>query len=149
MVLKSLILIKNKEYESIIKYLDLASKSSDADNNDLNNVTLLKLVCFLLHEDYDGLAEFWKRNDSMPLSNTISFTFSENTKTEKTELTTYFNKNTGVINSSIIIPTRFEKKPCRITPKEQILDNRIKIVIQYEKSNPSIIFHLNISFCTN
>lgn len=104
--IKSLLLLKNNQYEDVIKYLDLALKCKDVDNNDVVNINTMKFGYYLLKEDYQGFMNYFKSSGAKSLDNNLSFTFIENDKSEKTEIKTDFNKNTGIINSSIIIPTK-------------------------------------------
>ena len=107
--IKSLLLLKNKQYENVLKYLELALKSKDADKENILSVNLLKFGYYLLIEDYEGFVDYWKAGDVKSLDNNLNFIFIESHKAEKTAINTIFNKETGTINSTIIIPTKVFK----------------------------------------
>ena len=104
--LKALMLLRNGEYENVLKYLDLALKSKDIDKENVVQVNLLKFGYYLLKEDYEGFISNWKSGNIKTLDNNLNFTFIENHKAEKVEIKIDFNKKNGIINSTIIIPTK-------------------------------------------
>jgi len=104
--LKALVLLKEKQYSEVLKYLDLASQTKDGTPEDLKKVSILKFAYYLLIEDYQGFINSWKSGNIQSLNTDLEFAFSENFQNEKTELKVDFNKTTGVINSSLIIPTK-------------------------------------------
>ncbi|MEZ0129885.1 hypothetical protein AB9T88_09030, partial [Flavobacterium sp. LBUM151] len=107
--IKSLILLKNKQYDDVLKYLDLALKSKDIDKNDIVNINTVKFGFYLLKEDYQGFVNYFNSGDVKTLDNNLNFTFIEDSKSKVTEIKTDFNKTTGAVNSSIIIPTKVFK----------------------------------------
>jgi tetratricopeptide (TPR) repeat protein len=104
--LKLLILFKDRQYDDILKYMDLASKTKDIDSTNLNNINLLKFGYYLVKEDYEGFINYWKSGEVKSLDNNLNFTFVEGTMSDKTKVETNFNKETGVINTTLIIPTK-------------------------------------------
>nr|WP_315258549.1 tetratricopeptide repeat protein [uncultured Flavobacterium sp.] len=104
--IKSLLLLKNKQYENVLKNLELALKSKDADKENILRANLLKFGYYLLKEDYKGFVSYWKTGNVKSLDNKLNFAFVENSEKEKTEIKIDFNKNTGEVTSSIIIPTK-------------------------------------------
>lgn len=104
--LKAIVLLKKGEYVDVLKYLDLALKSKNIDKENVVQVNLLKFAFYLLKEDYEGFVSYWKSGNVKTLDNNLNFIFVENHKTEKTEIKIDFNKNSGEVISSIIIPTK-------------------------------------------
>ncbi|MBF4508834.1 tetratricopeptide repeat protein [Flavobacterium sp. JLP] len=104
--IKSLLLLQDKQYDKGLVYLDLALKSADVNKIDILNVNIAKLGYYLLKEDYQGFVNYLNSGDVKTLNNNLNFTFIEDDKSKITEIKTDFNKNTGVINSSILIPTK-------------------------------------------
>ncbi|MFD2909032.1 hypothetical protein ACFSX9_09810 [Flavobacterium ardleyense] len=107
--LKANILLKNKQFEHVIKYLDLSLKTSDLESSNVINVNFLKLSYYLLSENYEGLKNYFKSTEIKSLDNNLNFTFSENLENKKTDFIVNFDKNTGIINSQLIIPTKIIK----------------------------------------
>lgn len=104
--LKVLILLKNKQYDDVLKYLDLALKTNDITNEDAYRISILKFGYYLLLEDYQSFSNLWKSGSFKSLNNNLDFIFNETSQIEKTEINTEFNKTTGIINSSLTIPTK-------------------------------------------
>lgn len=103
--LKILILFKDQQYSDILKYIDLASKTTDITANNLYNINMLRFGYYLIIEDYKGFIDYWKSGDVKSLDNNLGFTFTEGATIKKTELVTDFNKETGVITSRLAIPS--------------------------------------------
>lgn len=123
--LKVLILFKDKHYDDILKNIDLASKTKDIDSISLNNINLLKFSYYLVQEDYAGFVSYWKSGEVKTLDNNLNFTFMEGTISDKTKLETNFNKETGVINTTLVIPTKILK----------LLSDKYNFKIDVEKNN--------------
>ncbi|MEN2400859.1 hypothetical protein GKZ90_0013825 [Flavobacterium sp. MC2016-06] len=104
--LKLLISFKEKQYDDILKYIDLASKTKDIDSSNLLNLNSLKLGYYLIKEDYDGFIAYCKSGEVKSLENNLNFTFLEGTMSDKTTLESNFNKETGGINTTLEIPTK-------------------------------------------
>ena len=104
--LKLLILFKDKQYDDILRFIDLTSKTKDINSTNLNNINLLKFSYYLVKEDYEGFINYWKSGEVKSLDNNLNFTFVEGTMSDKTKVETNFNKETGVINTTLIIPTK-------------------------------------------
>lgn len=105
--LKVLMLFKDKQYNEIPKYLDLAMKTKDITDNDIANVGVLKMAYYLITEDYGNFAASWNiNNDKKTLENNISFSVIEEPIGEKTEFRSVFDKNSGIIKSSLVIPSK-------------------------------------------
>lgn len=107
--LKLLLLFKDKQYDDILKYIDLAEKTKDIDSTNLNNIKLLKFSYYLVKEDYEGFINYWKSGEVKSLDNNLNFTFVEGTMSDITKLETNFNKETGVINTTLVIPSKVFK----------------------------------------
>ncbi len=104
---KVLILFQDKQYDEIPKYIDLALKAKDIEDNDIINLGVLKMAYYLIVEDFEGFVSYWKHNDGKNvLDNNLSFTVIEETMGEKAELRTIFDKDSGIIKSSLIVPTK-------------------------------------------
>ena len=121
--IKSLILLKNKQYDDVLKCLDLALKSKDIEKNDIVNINTVKFGFYLLKEDYQGFVNYFNSGDVKTLDNNLNFTFIEDSKSKVTEIKTDFNKTTGAVNSSIIIPTKVFK----------LLEHKYGLKIELEK----------------
>jgi tetratricopeptide (TPR) repeat protein len=104
--IKSLLLLKSKQYDEVLKYLDLAVKCKDVDKTDVVNINTVKFGYYLSKEDYQGFVNYFNSGDVKTLDNNLNFTFIEDSKSQVTEIKTDFNKKTGTVNSSIIIPTK-------------------------------------------
>lgn len=105
--LKILILFKDQLYDEIPQYLDLALKAKDIGKMDIVNIGVLRMAYYLVTENFEELANYWKNNDGKNiLSNNISFTVIEETMGEKAELKTIFDRDSGIIKSSLIVPTK-------------------------------------------
>ncbi|HRE76301.1 MAG TPA: hypothetical protein PLL09_00610 [Flavobacterium sp.] len=107
--LKSTILLKNNQLENVMKYLDLCLKASDLESSNLINVSFLKLSYYLLSEDYEGFKNYFNSVQVKSLDTNLNFTFSESEENNKSDFTIDFDKNTGIINSTLIIPTKILK----------------------------------------
>ena len=107
--LKSLILFKDKEYENVLKYLNLAKNSKDIDLSSSNNINLLEFGYYLLVEDYEGFVSYCNSIKIKSLQNNLNFEIVEGKMTDKTELKTDFIKTTGVIKTTLIIPSNVFK----------------------------------------
>ncbi|HKX85635.1 MAG TPA: hypothetical protein VJL37_03100 [Flavobacterium sp.] len=103
--IKALLLFKDKKYTDVLKYLDLAMKTSDITANDIQNVMHLKLLYYLIIEDYNGFIAFVKPNGitSTSVKDHPGFEFT-NMSSGKPEVVVTFNKKTGVINAGMSIP---------------------------------------------
>ncbi|MCU0351814.1 MAG: hypothetical protein MUF43_13460 [Flavobacterium sp.] len=104
--LKALILLRNGQYENVLEYFNLALKAKDIDKENVVQINLLKFGYYLLKEDYEGFVSYWKSGNIKTLDNNLNFTFIENHKAEKVEIKIDFNKGNGIINSTMIIPTK-------------------------------------------
>lgn len=106
--LKILVLFKDKQYEDILKYIDLARKSKDINDTHLSNINLLKFSYFLVKQDYDGLSSFWKSGEIKSLNNNLNFTLTEESNIDNVEVKSEFEKN-GIIKTTLMIPTKVLK----------------------------------------
>ncbi|KFF04855.1 tetratricopeptide repeat protein [Flavobacterium reichenbachii] len=122
--LKILYSLEKREFSDILKYADLALKTKDIEENDKVNISLLKLGYYLLKEDYPALVEYWKSGAIKSLDNNLNFTIIENTS-DRAEVKTNYNKETGVINSTLVIPTKILK----------LLSDKYNFKIDVEKNN--------------
>ncbi|WP_445722737.1 tetratricopeptide repeat protein [Flavobacterium sp.] len=101
--LKILYSLEKKEFNDILNYIDLAFKAEDIEENDKININLLKVGYYLLKEDYTALIEYWKSSQIKSLHNNLSFTIIQSTS-DRTDIKTNYNKETGAINSCLMIP---------------------------------------------
>ncbi|AWM15195.1 hypothetical protein DI487_15905 [Flavobacterium sediminis] len=104
--IKAIILLKDEQYERALNYLDLALKAKDINKENITSVNLLKLGCYLLKEDYDRFVDCWKIANIKSLNDNLNFIFLENYNAEKVKINLEFNRNEGIINSTIIVPTK-------------------------------------------
>ncbi|MFD2907220.1 tetratricopeptide repeat protein [Flavobacterium ardleyense] len=121
--IKSNILLKNKQFENVLKFLDLSLKTSDIDSSDIVNIHFLKLSYFLLSEKYEEFKNYFNSSGIKSLNNNLNFTFSESSGNDKTEFILDFDKNKGIINSKLIIPTKIIK----------LLQNEYRLKIELTK----------------
>lgn len=106
---KAILLLKNNQYGEVLNYLENSINSENIDTQELTNVNLLIVSYYLLKEDYDGFAKFWKANSLNSLKNTINFTYIESLESKNTQILIEFNRATGSINTSLIIPVKVFK----------------------------------------
>ncbi|WP_159433936.1 tetratricopeptide repeat protein [Flavobacterium fontis] len=106
---KANVLLRNGQYEEVLKYLNLALNTEDIDKENVVQINHLKFGYYLLKEDYNGFESYLKSNNVKSLDNNLNFTFIENHKVKKTEIRIDFNKENGTINSTVIIPTKVFK----------------------------------------
>jgi tetratricopeptide (TPR) repeat protein len=101
---KAILLFKEKQYPDILKYLDLASKAKDIEPAYAKNLNLLEFAYYLIIEDYEKAANYWKSKGIQSSDTNISFKFIENTAIAKTQINTAFDRKSGIINSELTIP---------------------------------------------
>lgn len=103
--IKALLLFKDKKYTDVLKYLNLAMQTTDITANDIQNVMHLKMLYYLIIEDYNSFIAFVKPNDitSTSMKDRPGFEFT-NIGSGKSEVEVTFDKKTGVINAAMSIP---------------------------------------------
>lgn len=103
--IKALLLFKDKKYTDVLKYLNLAMKTTDITANDMQNVMHLKMLYYLIIEDYNGFIAFVKQHSITLASakDSPGFEFT-NIDSGKPGVDVTFNKKTGVINAAMNIP---------------------------------------------
>ncbi|MFB9077670.1 tetratricopeptide repeat protein [Flavobacterium procerum] len=103
---KAIILIKQKEYEKALQYIELALKSNNIDKSDYLTINLLKLGIYLVLEDYKSLSSFATVYDLTKVISENNASISRSKEAKKVELNVSFDKQKGIINNTLVIPSK-------------------------------------------
>lgn len=109
--LKAITLFNQKSYDQALNYLELALKYNNTISSvEISKINLLKYGIYLVTEDYESFAKIWKENDSKQLNNELlPFVTPVTIQNKKTVLSVIFDKKTGLINTSLIVPDEIFK----------------------------------------
>ncbi|MGH2665824.1 tetratricopeptide repeat protein [Flavobacterium sp.] len=121
--LKASILIEKNQFKDVLKYLDLASNVKDITTENLYQISVIKLSYYILIEDYKSVVNLWKLGGIKSLDNNLFFILDENFEKEKPEFKLDFNKTTGLINSTLTVPSKVVK----------LLENEYRLKLKREK----------------
>lgn len=103
--LKAITLFNQKSYNQALSYIESALECNNISSDEISKINILKYGIYLVTEDYGSFAKIWKENDSKQLNNELSlFVTPVNTESEKIVLSVSFDKKTGLINTSLIVP---------------------------------------------
>lgn len=103
---KAVILIKQKEYEKALQYIELALKSNGISKSDYLTVNLLKIGVYLVLEDYKSLSSFATEYDIKQVISDNRTNISKTNEIKKVELNVFFDKQKGIISTFIAIPVK-------------------------------------------
>lgn len=108
---KTILSISNGNYTDALKNAEFALKAKDTDRSDVLRIRFLQLGTYLLQEKYEEFAALWKQSQSKGenLTDTIEFKIHQSQEQEKTTLKSEFNKSSGAVESSLIIPVKVFK----------------------------------------
>lgn len=103
---KAILLINDGDYSQALKYIPLALGAKDIDRGDVIRIKTLQLGTLLLQENYQEFAAVWKQSKEENLTDAIEFSFQQSQQQEKTTLKSVFNKDSGAVESTLIIPAK-------------------------------------------
>ncbi|OOV17727.1 hypothetical protein [Flavobacterium sp. LM4] len=102
----AVILINQKEYEKALQYIELALKSNGLSKSDNLTINLLKLGIYLVLEDYKSLSSFATEYELRQIISDNKTNISKTNEIKKVELNVFFDKQKGIISTSITIPIK-------------------------------------------
>ncbi|KUJ60741.1 hypothetical protein AR687_17105 [Flavobacteriaceae bacterium CRH] len=103
---KAIILINQKQYEKALQYIELTLKSNGLSKSDYLTINLLKLGVYLVLEDYNSLSSFATEYDLRQVISDNKTNISKTNKIKKVKLNVFFDKQKGIISTSIDIPVK-------------------------------------------
>lgn len=103
--IKILTLLKEKNYDSVQNYIDLALKTTDCDDTDRSTIHLIKFGLYLINEDYQALATFIDATTFDLVNQKSNVVYSEKETKNNLGFIIDFDKTKGIIFCKLTIPS--------------------------------------------